>query len=84
MAVHSPILSDKANQMKNYLHIKIQSIQNVRAITEDKKEFKMGVQTVLSKETFEYEQLTPTQLKKKCLNDFLKAFRTNIHFYLRC
>jgi len=47
-------------------------------VSEDKKEFKMGVQTVLSKETFEYEQLTPTQVKKKCLNDEGREYKHSI------
>ena len=44
--------------------------------------FKLGVQTVLSEEKFEYEQLTPTQVKKKFLNDEGKPYKTGIlNFY---
>ena len=38
-------------------------------VSENKNEFKMGVQNILSSETFEYIQMTPTQVKKRCLND---------------
>ena len=40
--------------------------------------FKLGVQTVLSEEKFEYEQLTPTQVKKKFLNDEGKPYKQGI------
>jgi antitoxin component YwqK of YwqJK toxin-antitoxin module len=40
--------------------------------------FKLGVQTVLSEEKFEYEQLTATQVKKKFLNDEGKAYKQGI------
>jgi hypothetical protein len=38
-------------------------------VSENKKEFKMGVQTILSSQTFVYTVLTATQTKKSCLND---------------
>jgi hypothetical protein len=40
--------------------------------------FKLGVQTVLSEEKFEYENLTPTQVKKKFLNDEGKPYKQGI------
>jgi hypothetical protein len=40
--------------------------------------FKLGVQTVFSEEKFEYEQLTPTQVKKKFLNDEGKPYKQGI------
>ncbi|TAL59672.1 MAG: hypothetical protein EPN85_08925 [Bacteroidetes bacterium] len=40
--------------------------------------FKLGVQTVLSEEKFEYEQLTPNQVKKKFLNDEGKPYKQGI------
>jgi len=38
-------------------------------VSENRKEFKMGVQSIISTETFVYTRLTPTQTKKSCLND---------------
>ena len=40
--------------------------------------FKLGVQTILSEEKFEYEQLTPNQVKKKFLNDEGKPYKQGI------
>ena len=40
--------------------------------------FKLGVQTILSDEKFEYENLTPTQVKKKFLNDEGKPYKQGI------
>jgi len=40
--------------------------------------FKLGVQTVISEEKFEYETLTPTQVKKKFLNDEGKPYKQGI------
>ncbi len=40
--------------------------------------FKLGVQTVISEEKFEYETLTPTQVKKKFLNDEGKLYKQGI------
>ncbi|MFI5163945.1 MAG: hypothetical protein ACHQHP_01720 [Bacteroidia bacterium] len=44
--------------------------------------FKLGVQTVLSEEKFEYENLTPTQIKKKFLNDEGKPYKQGILNYV--
>jgi antitoxin component YwqK of YwqJK toxin-antitoxin module len=40
--------------------------------------FKLGVQTILSEEKFEYENLTSNQVKKKCLNDEGKPYKMGI------
>ncbi|MBI4931387.1 MAG: RHS repeat protein [Bacteroidetes bacterium] len=40
--------------------------------------FKLGVQTIISDEKFEYEQLTPLQVKKKFLNDEGKPYKQGI------
>ncbi len=40
--------------------------------------FKLGVQTILSEEKFEYETLSPTQVKKKFLNDEGKPYKQGI------
>jgi len=50
-------------------------------ISENKNEFRMGVQTVLSSETFTYENLTPTQVKKKCMNDEGREYKNAIINY---
>lgn len=50
-------------------------------VNENKNEFKLGVQTILSSETFEYDQLTPTQIKKKCLNDEGREYKKAIINY---
>jgi len=47
-------------------------------ISENKNEFKMGVQKILSSETFEYTALTPTQLKKQCMNDEGREYKKAI------
>jgi hypothetical protein len=49
--------------------------------SENKNEFKLGVQTVLSTETFKYEKLTPTQVKKLCLNDEGREYKKGIIEY---
>ncbi len=43
--------------------------------------FKLGVQTIISDEKFEYENLTPTQIKKKFLNDEGKPYKQGILNY---
>lgn len=43
--------------------------------------FKLGVQVVLSDERFEYEELTPTQVKKIFLNDEGKPYKQGILNY---
>lgn len=50
-------------------------------VSENKNEFKLGVQTVLSQETFEYENLTDTQIRKKCLNDEGREYKKAIINY---
>jgi hypothetical protein len=50
-------------------------------VSENKNVFKLGVQTVLSSETFEYEQMTPTQVKKKCFNDEGREYKKAIINY---
>jgi hypothetical protein len=50
-------------------------------VSENKSVFKMGVQTVLSSETFTYESLTPTQVKKKCMNDEGREYKKAIINY---
>lgn len=50
-------------------------------ISENKREFKLGVQTVLSTETFEYITLTPTQIKKRCFNDEGREYKKAIINY---
>lgn len=40
--------------------------------------FRLGVQTVLSEEKFEYEQLTASQVRKKFLNDEGKPYKQGI------
>ena len=50
-------------------------------ISENKNEFKMGVQKILSTETFEYTTLTPTQIKKQCFNDEGREYKKAIINY---
>jgi len=50
-------------------------------ISENKNEFKLGVQTVLSVETFEYVKLSKTQTQKKCLNDEGREYKKVIINY---
>ncbi len=47
-------------------------------VAENKNEFRLGVQTIVSLETFEYKQLTPRQFKKFCLNDDGKVYKYSI------
>jgi hypothetical protein len=44
-------------------------------------EFRLGVQTVTSLETFQYEKPSPTQVKKKCFNDEGRIYRQVIINY---
>ncbi|MCE9540897.1 MAG: hypothetical protein K8R85_17015 [Bacteroidetes bacterium] len=62
-------------QIKKELHCKETNV------SENKKEFKMGVQNILSSETFEYTVLTPTQIKKRCLNDEGREYKKAIINY---
>jgi len=50
-------------------------------VSENKKEFKLGVQTILSSETYEYQKLTPTQTKKRFLNDEGREYKKAIINY---
>ena len=50
-------------------------------VSENKNEFKMGVQKILSSETFVYTVLTPTQIKKQCLNDEGREYKNAIINY---
>ena len=50
-------------------------------VSENKNEFKMGVQTILSAETFQYTALTPTQIKKQCFNDEGREYKKAIINY---
>lgn len=43
--------------------------------------FRLGVQSVISAEEYRYEQLTPTQVKRKCLNDEGKVYKEVILNY---
>ncbi|MBI4947784.1 MAG: hypothetical protein HY840_15440 [Bacteroidetes bacterium] len=43
--------------------------------------FRLGVQTIISEEKFEYEPLSPTQIKKKFLNDEGKPYKQGILNY---
>lgn len=66
---------DENLRLKKEMHFKETNI------SENKKEFKLGVQTVLSSETFKYTQLTPTQIKKSCLNDEGREYKKVIMNY---
>ncbi|MBA3704543.1 MAG: hypothetical protein H0W84_01170 [Bacteroidetes bacterium] len=50
-------------------------------ISEDKNEFKLGVQNILSAETFTYTELTSTQIKKQCFNDEGREYKKAIINY---
>jgi hypothetical protein len=50
-------------------------------ISENKNEFKLGVQNILSSETFEYIQMTPTQIKKICKNDEGREYKKAVINY---
>lgn len=62
-------------QIKKEMHCKETNV------SENKNEFKLGVQSILSSETFVYESLTSTQLKKKCLNDEGREYKMAILNY---
>ncbi|HRG51493.1 MAG TPA: hypothetical protein PLL00_01560 [Bacteroidia bacterium] len=66
---------NEKDQLKKEIHFK----ETNRS--ENKKEFILGVQSLLSSETFQYTQLTPTQLKKSCLNDEGKEYKKIIMNY---
>ncbi|MBL7884859.1 MAG: hypothetical protein JNL69_12370 [Bacteroidia bacterium] len=50
-------------------------------ISEHPKHFKLGVQTTLSSETFEYTEFSTTQVKKRCLNDEGREYKNCILNY---
>lgn len=50
-------------------------------ISENKNEFRLGVQSILSAETYTYEMLTPIQLKKNCMNDEGREYKKAIINY---
>lgn len=47
----------------------------------NKNEFRLGVQTLTSLETFTYEKLSPTQVKKRSLNDEGRVYKQTIMNY---
>lgn len=63
------------NQLKKAIHFKETNI------SENKRNFTLGVQTVLSSERFEYTIMTPTQIKKSCLNDEGREYKKAIINY---
>jgi hypothetical protein len=66
---------DEKGQLKKEMHFKETNIN------ENKREFTLGVQTQLSSETFQYTALTPTQIKKTCLNDEGREYKKAIINY---
>lgn len=66
---------NEAGQIKQEMHFKETNI------SENKNEFTLGVQKLLSTETFEYTILTPTQIKKRCLNDEGREYKKAIINY---
>jgi hypothetical protein len=63
------------NEIKKEMHCKETNV------SENKKDFKLGVQKILSSETFVYTVLTPTQTKKSCLNDEFREYKKAIINY---
>lgn len=49
--------------------------------SENRNEFRLGVQTLTSLETFTYEKLSPTQIKKRSLNDEGRVYKQTIINY---
>jgi hypothetical protein len=64
-----------SGQIKKEMHFKETNI------SENKQVFKLGVQSILSTETFEYIALTPTQIKKRCMNDEGREYKKVIINY---
>lgn len=62
-------------QIKKELHCRETNL------SENKKEFKLGVQSILSSETFEYISLTSSQTKKRCMNDEGREYKKAIINY---
>jgi hypothetical protein len=50
-------------------------------VSENKNEFKLGVQSILSSETFQYTPFTATQIKKQCFNDEGREYKKAIINY---
>jgi hypothetical protein len=63
------------HQLKKEIHFKETNV------SENKREFTLGVQTLLSSERFEYTTLTPTQIKKSCMNDEGREYKKAIINY---
>ena len=63
---------NELGQIKKELHCKETNL------SENKKEFKLGVQSILSSETFEYIKLTDSQIKKRCFNDEGREYKKAI------
>lgn len=63
------------HQLKKAIHFKETNIN------ENKREFTLGVQSLLSSEKFEYTVLTQTQIKKSCLNDEGREYKKAIINY---
>ena len=66
---------NEKGQIKREMHFRETNI------SENKNEFKLGVQNILSNETFEYIEMTPTQVKKRCLNDEGREYKKAIINY---
>ncbi len=66
---------NEKGQIKREMHFRETNI------SENKNEFKLGVQNILSNETFEYTLMTPTQVKKRCLNDEGREYKKAIINY---
>lgn len=66
---------DEQGKVKKELHCKETNVSAVNG------EFILGVQSILSRETFEYKQQSPTQYKKKCFNDEGREYKKGIINY---
>src|SRR3989344_5025693 len=66
---------NEQGQIKKEMHFRETNV------SENKNEFKMGVQNILSSETFEYIEMTPTQVKKRCMNDEGREYKKGIINY---
>lgn len=66
---------DKEGRIIKELHCKETNV------SENKNEFKLGVQTILSSETFEYIKISKTQTQKICFNDEGREYKKVIINY---
>ncbi len=66
---------DEQGRIKKEMHCRETNV------SENKNEFKLGVQNVLSSETFVYTALTATQIKKQCFNDEGREYKKAIINY---